>query len=328
MFRLIQRLLRTLIVAILGGFTLLFLATAYFVFGVHSDSRLVEPNLAFWMAHEWSTGTSNDFYYLSQNVEEYGITDLYFHVGPINEDGSLASDLNVFTTGLNSLSTTNYAWIGQIRSQIDLEDPTIREKIIASSEWILTKGFDGIHVNIEPVRHNDDAFITLMQELRTSLNETNPEAKISVAMDEWQPHYLSLFINLFSDTKTESYWTSSQVKEVAQYADQMAVMTYDTNFHDPRLYSWWVEQQTVQLSNLMPENTELLIGIPSYETGESMDSDAENIETGITGFYRGATNYRSNLDKITGIAIYSYWEMDNDEWPLLNALNQTNNTTE
>ena len=306
MFRLIQCLLRTLIVAILGGFTLLFLAIAYYVFGVHSDSRLVEPNLAFWMEHEWSTGTTKDFYYLAEKVEEHGITDLYFHVGPIDGNGNLANDLNIFTAGLDSLNTTNYAWIGQIRSQIKLNKPEVREQIIASSEWVLSKGFDGIHIDIEPVHHDDTDFITLLTELRTALNETYPDIKISVAMDEWQPHIPSILLGLLYDVNVESYWTSSQVKEVSQYADQMVVMTYDTNFHDPSLYSWWVEQQTIRLSNLVPENTELFIGIPSYEEGSSLDPDAENIKTGITGFYRGATNYRSNLDRITGIAIYSY----------------------
>ena len=310
MFRLLQRFIRVLIVVILGGFTLLFLAIAWFIFGVHSTNKLVDSNLAFWMEHDWSTGTQNNFFDLSQKIEDYGITDLYFHVGPIAEDGSLATDLNVFTAGLETLSTTNYAWLGQLRSKIDLDDPEIRSAIVSSAEWILTKGFDGIHLDIEPVRHDDDAFPALVQELRRAI----PDTKISVAMDEWQPHLLSLLLG------TQSYWTSKQVKTISEFADQMVVMTYDTGFHDPRLYTWWVEQETIALSRLVPEGTEVFIGIPSYEEGESIDPNTENIETGITGFYRGVQNLRSKIENLTGIAIYAYWEMDSDEWTLLNAL--------
>lgn len=312
MFRLINRIVRTLIVFTIGSFILLFSAFAWFVVGIHSDSQLTTPRLAFWMEHDWVTGTSKDFYYLAEKVKEYGVTDLYFHVGPIESDGSLASDLNIFTPGFEALGTTNYAWIGQVRSQIDLDDPEVRAQIIKASQWVLDQGFDGIHVDIEPVKHEDTSFVDLLVEMKEELPETT---KISVAMDEWQPHMLSIMLGNYLDQKIESYWTSDQVRAVSEYVDQIVVMTYDTKFSDGALYSWWVEQQTIALSKLIPEEgVELFIGIPSYETGEGIDPEAENVETGVRGFYQGLTNLRSKWEKISGIAIYSYWEMDSDEW--------------
>ena len=319
----------------MGGFTLLFLAIAWFVLGVHIDENYKDPQLAFWMEHGWSTGTQNDFSYLAQQAQDYNITDLYFHVGPITDEGGLADDLNIFTEGLRALPTTNYAWIGQIRSQINLDDEAVRQNIIQSAEWTLSHGFDGIHLDIEPVRPDDTGFQLLIQELHTSLHGDTTENQdstdvaaplISVAMDEWQPHTLSQLVGLVLDTTIQSYWTSGQIRDVAEYADQLVVMTYDTNLHDPMLYEWFVSQQLIALSKIAPQGTEVFIGIPSYEEGASLDPLTENIETGLAGYYYGITNIRTETEKIAGVAIYPYWEMDDPEWELLETIQHPSET--
>ena len=134
MFKEIYRLILWLTLAIVLGAAVLF----WYLFGVHIQSREVPDRLAFWMEHSWSTGLSSgqngDYATLAQQASTYGITDLFFHVGPIEEDGSLADDLAIFTPGLEAIGTTNYAWVGQVRSQIDLSSQTVRQKIIESSE--------------------------------------------------------------------------------------------------------------------------------------------------------------------------------------------------
>ena len=94
-------------------------------------------------------------------------------------------------------------------------------------------------------------------------------------------------------------------------------MTYDSGFHDPGFFSWWVEQQTIALSKLMDEDTRLLIGVPVYTEGSNFDPEAENIETGLVGYTRGLTNLRSDPENIDGIAIYPYWEMNEGKWQVL-----------
>lgn len=316
MFAKVQRVARIVIVLVFTISTLFFLAVAWFGFGVHNDDRQIEPRIAIWMEHAWARGTEKDYYFLKQEIEDANVTDLYFHVGPLGPNGELAEDLNIFRPGLEALDTTNFAWLGQIRSQIDLDDPEVRQGVIESAQWILDRGFDGIHLNIEPVRANDEGFFLLVEELRTTL----PETSLSVAMDEWQPHWISQLVGWAIDANVESYWNSKQVRQVAQHVDQLAVMTYDTRFRDPVLYAWWVEQQTVALSKIVPADTELFIGIPAYEEGESIDPLAENVQTGLSGFIKGVSNLRSKLDNITGVAVYSYWELDKSEWSLLKSI--------
>lgn len=316
MFRIIHRLARSVIVLLILITIILAASSVWFLVGVYSNSRNLDPQVAFWMEHSWVNGTQNDFSVLAECVKNYGITDLYFHVGPIQEGGELADDLNFFKAGFETLGTTNYAWIGQVRSKIDIDNEGVRTGIVNSSRWLIDQGFDGIHLDIEPVREDDTAFILLVAQMRQAL----PNAKISVAMDEWQPHIFSQLIAKFLDMPIESYWSTSQIKQVAELVDQIVVMTYDSNLKNSKDYIWWVEQQTIALSDRVPKDTELFIGIPSYEEGESIDPTVENIQTGLAGFERGYKNLRSDYGKITGIAIYSYWEMSDDEWAALKNL--------
>jgi len=315
MFKWAQRIARILIVFVTGAFLVFALIVAWYVFGFHKASRLVEPDVAFWMQHSWATAEHDNFVDLANQIDDLPPTSLYFHVGPINEDGTLAKDLELNPANFQILASTNYAWLGQIRSEIDLSDPAVRATIVSSSQWLLAQGFDGIHLDIEPIRPDDSDFVLLLQDL----DEAFPTTPISVAMDEWQPDFITQLIANIFDTTIVSYWTSEQVLEQMPYVDEFVVMTYDTGFHDPGLFSWWVEQQTIALSKLMDENTRLLIGLPVYDEGSNFDPLTENLESGLIGYTKGLSNLRSNREGIDGIAIYPYWMMDEEEWIILNT---------
>ncbi|MFT7184325.1 MAG: hypothetical protein ACI9QC_000664 [Oceanicoccus sp.] len=313
MFKWAQRIARILIVSVTVTFLTFAIITAWYVFGFHSSSRLTPPEVAFWMQHSWVTAEHENFVDLAHELDALPASSLYFHVGPINEDGTLADDLEIKPANFNTLPSTNYAWLGQIRSKIELSDPEVRATIISSAEWLLDQGFDGIHLDIEPIRPDDTDFPLLVQEMNAAL----PGTPISVAMDEWQPDLITQMVANWYDVSIVSYWSSEQVVALMPYVDEFVVMTYDTGFHDPAFFSWWVEQQTIALSKLMDDDTKLLIALPVYSEGSNFDPEAENIETGLVGYTRGLTNLRSNSDSIDGIALYPYWEMDEAEWQVL-----------
>lgn len=310
MFKTAQKTLRTAIVLCALFFTVFFLSIGYFVLGFHHEQP-IPTRLSFWLEHAFSTG-EKDLSELSTSP----LTDLYIHAGPLNADGTLPGDLALSKEELNVEGKTVYAWLGQIRSKIDLEDASVRKNILDSATFLLSAGFEGIHLDIEPVQRDDEAFFTLLEELRAQ----HPTAKLSVAMDEWQPHGLSQWIADYYDVSIESYWSTEQVEQVLPFIDQLVVMTYDTGFKDPRLYAWWVEQQTVALSSILEDSTvELFIGIPSYSQGSHFDPNVENVSTGLAGFKDGVDNVRSAVQSITGVAVYSYWEMSEEEWKILKS---------
>jgi len=319
MFKKLQKIIQIISAIAFGSLSLFIIVLMWMTNGFHNDSHVIEPRLAFWMEPAWSTGEVNDFVTLKSQIQEFNISDLYFHVGPLDAYGSLADDLKIDAANLAALSTTNYAWIGQIRGQIDIDDELIREEVILSAKEMINQGFDGIHIDIEPFRSEDESFYSLVEEMRAAM----PGIPISIAMDQWQPHTLTQFFASYYGVSIESYWDTSQVERIAEYVDQMVVMTYDTGFTTPELYIWWVEQQVIALSKRMDDDTEIFIGIPSYEKAVSIDPATENVQTGLEGFQSGMTNLRTDLTTLAGVAIYSYWEMDEDEWEILRTYEAT-----
>lgn len=311
MFKATQKTLRFLIFFFGFFSTLCFLIIALFWFGIHIQKEH-ETRLAFWLPHDFSTGVQSTQTLINQ-LQDLPVTDLYFHVGPIQEDGGLPKDLKLDADTFAALSSTDYAWIGQIRRKIDLENSDVRAKIVDSAKELIAQGFEGLHIDIEPIREDDSAFIILLQELELAL----PKTPISVAMDEWQPDALTQQIAQHFEVSIESYWSTEQIEKVLPYVDQLVVMTYDTGFHDPKLYSWWVEQQTLALSNRVSPTVELFIGIPCYTSGTHFDPNAENLSSAFTGYEQGVNNLLSNSSRISGLAIYPYWEMDDTEWTTL-----------
>ncbi len=320
MFKATQKTLRSLILFFACVFVFSFLAIVWFWFGLHVEKEH-EPRLAFWLPHSFSNGVQSPAS-LTAQFEGLPVTDLYFHVGPFEPDGSVASDLVIDGAALALLPSTDYAWVGQIRSKIDLDDPAVRAQIVDSCQWLLEQGFEGLHFDIEPIREDDTAFLLLLQELQVAL----PDAPVSVAMDEWQPHGISQWVASYFDVSIESYWSTEQVENILPYVDQLVVMTYDTGFRDPRLFSWWVEQQTLALSKRVGPDVELFIGVPCYNEGARFDPLAENIASSLLGYERGVQNLRTKTANVSGLAIYPYWEMDETEWTQLRTFFQNHET--
>ncbi len=279
--------------------------------GIRLPNQPQNSSTAFWLPHALMNGPSPEWDQLKERLKTAPIDALYFHVGPVDALGELPP---LQVPPLAELPTQNLAWMGQIRSQIDLDDATVRAHFVDSALKMKAAGFDGVHIDIEPVRRDDTAFVQLLEELRAK----DPDLFISVATDEWQPHWLSQSVARLLDVNIESYWSSEQVRAVAKYTDEIVIMTYDTRLSDPKLYRAWVAIQTSHVSRILPPETRLRIGLPVYVDGPSLNPDAENLKTGLQGYHMGASNILTHHKNLAGIALYPYWEMQEDEWDLLN----------
>ena len=138
--------------------------------------------------------------------------------------------------------------------------------------------------------------------------------KISVALAEFIPESIVWLTKKTKDFK--NYNSEVNYRNVAQYSDQIVVMVYDTGLQKEWLYRNLVSEQTIWLSRLLPD-VELFVGIPSYDdnvTGEPQE--VENIENGVLGVIDGLNNVRSDEEVFAGLAIYAYWETDEEEWDI------------
>jgi len=316
--------------AILTALLVVFLAW-YFLIGPHGNLEGKDFNLksnGLWVKHAWvgneqETAVVED---LALKLAKYDIEYVFVHTGPFDSDGTIPEERYKFASEfLRILKAKNpdvivLAWVGQVRSELDIDDADIRENITTTCEKLISEtGFDGIHYDIEPIAHDDTAFLTLLQETRAELGE---DTFISVATDEWQPSFLSDLAGEILDKDITSYWETDYFKATAEIADQIVIMTYDTSLGEIEHYEWLVEQQVIYLTQILNGyDTELLIGIPTYDDDkESFDPLVENMESGLKGIIQGLNNRRAEVSVFTGVAIYAEWETDDAEWGIYEKL--------
>jgi len=302
----------------------------YFFIGLHGNLEGKDFNTGengLWIKHAW-VGNEQDTEViedLALKLAKYDIKYVYVHTGPIDADGTIPEERYKFAQEFLQILTEKnpdivpLAWLGQIRSEVDIDDPKIRANIVETSKKLISEtGYKGIHYDIEPIPHDDQSFLDLLQETRDAIGEST----ISIATDEWQPSLISDVASIILKQEIKSYWETTYFQAAAEIADQIVVMTYDTSLSDPEHYEWLVEQQVIYLSQLLaPYGKELLIGIPTYEDDkESFDPEVENMETGLIGIIAGLNNKRTTRDTFTGVAIYANWETDESEWDIYEKL--------
>jgi hypothetical protein len=172
-------------------------------------------------------------------------------------------------------------------------------------------GFDGVHLNVESVRNDDPAFLSLLEEVRATIGD---RASLSIAGAHWNPAPSEIF------TVVGSFgWQSSYYGQVAMRVDQIATMTYDSHMPMAALYRLWVrEQMRGVLASLAGIPVEVLFGVSvSREHSPSHDPTAETLASGLTGICVGMeTKRREEGHSLShqGVALYAAWEMTQLDW--------------
>lgn len=283
-----------------------------------SGSYFNKGHNAIWIGHAWvgEEKSYNEIKDLVDTLEKHEIDTVFVHTGPLNYDGNVDPEIYKYAISfLDQAKKLNnnieyQSWLGQIRRKINLSDKEVRINVAKLSSMLTQMiGFDGIHFDIEPVWDDDLDFIELLKDSREIMPDNK---KISVALAEFIPKSVINFTE--SIHEFENYNSEVNYLNVAEYADQIVVMAYDTGLDSDWLYKSLLEEQTIWLTDLT-QDAEIFIGIPAYEDQkESFNPDVENIFNALHGVINGLNNIRSDKDNFAGIAIYPYWEMDVHEW--------------
>lgn len=308
---------------VVAGF-LLYLYLSYR--GPISNQRRSQGRNALWVAHQWvgEHHTSREYVELATRLKENGITDAFFHVGPLNSAGTIDQERYPHAASLIENVKQMYpevrvqAWIGQVERKgggpLDLSDARVRDRIVQTATDFLDMGFDGVHYNIEPVFSGDRDFIDLLQRTREI---TRASSKVvSVAADELEPlPGAERFVRVFA--KQAGFWNKEYYLEVAASVDQIAVMMYDTALPTAWLYGSLVEWETTSLVDLLGGQVTLFMGVPSYEDERwTFNPGAENVQSALRGIQKGLEHLDEQEMENFGVAIYAEWTTDEEEWEL------------
>ena len=241
-------------------------------------------------------------------LRSHGVKYVFPHVCPASPNGEIAPvdpvQTERFLDHFGDFAVI--PWVGGVLVvQCSPEAPQWRTNFVASVVDLFQSHprLAGVQVNIEPMPNGNPDFLTLLDELRQAMS---PGKILSVAAypppTRWHPF-------------PEGHWEESYFRKVAQRADQLAPMMYDTAIMLPKLYQHLMSGWTSEILN-WSGNTQVLLGIPVYDdfgVGYHFPH-VENLQNALLGIHAGLSKYETLPKNYAGVAIYCEWEMDPQEW--------------
>ncbi len=224
-----------------------------------------------WLGHAWVDGrkTRSDVDALATQLRGTGIRDLFVHTGPFSDDGSLQSSLRPRARWLIGAlhaalpGVRVQAWLGAhpVPGQLDLGSATTRRTVLTAMSQVLDDGFDGIHLDMEPVDDGDPDLVTLVHDTHAVTKARHAVLSLSVSM---LAPVAGLAGAVAALPGRHAVWSAGYLHRLAEQVDQVAVMAYDTWSWTPQVYTGWVRRMTTLALRAVPTSVALLIGVPAY----------------------------------------------------------------
>ncbi len=284
-----------------------------------SEQRFDRGRNGLWVGHQWYTGLNvrseepvgdeelRDFV---DTLARQRIRYAYVHVGPLLPDGGIEDQAGPLFAELRRRTpdVLYLAWLGGIAARLPVEDPAWRAVVVETIERLRSEGFDGIHLNIEPLEDHHPGYLDLLGEVRARLPDdfmlshaTRRAGPLGIAFGPLQPLFLS-----------EDFY-----RRTMELADQTVLMAYDTKMDVEKHYVAFVKHQTELLIEwgCGTDGHQVLIGIPSYEDVPLYSNpEIENIATAAQGVRAALEEHGPDLHCFEGVAVYANWVTDDGEW--------------
>jgi len=177
------------------------------------------------------------------------------------------------------------AWLGDEvlpSGRMSLEDPSTRVRIVASARQVLARGFDGVHLDLEPVGDADPGYLALLGALHPVVHAAG--AVLSVSAEQVEPLPGTRWAMEAAEGHS-SWWSADYLHQVASRVDQIALMTYDTALWSSSAYSGFIRDETAVALRAVPSDVALLIGLPAFHDAHDLEhsSSAETVAAAVRG---------------------------------------------
>lgn len=274
-----------------------------------------------WLRHSWvgDSRTVREYDDLAAMLKRMGITDAFFHAGPFRGDGTIPPAKYSYAPDLiRNIRRTEpdirlYVWLGQVEAKggglLDISYPQTRETILRTATRFLEMGFDGIHLNIEPIYSNDPDYLDLLRALHKVTNELGKRLSVSAYKPERIPGTERIVRRV---SRNPGYWQKEYFLKVAREVDQVVVMTYDSGYPLPSMYG----NSISRTAKWCIENgiDDLLIGIPSYDEYKGGHFPyVENLDNALLGLKQGVSTLDEEDRSKVGASIYAEWTTSDAE---------------
>ncbi|MFG2325448.1 hypothetical protein [Streptomyces sp. NPDC048568] len=292
--------------------------------GDPADGTYTRNRDAIWLGHAWVDGRKDDadLAAFARRVKPTGIRDLYVHTGPMEHDGTLPKSLYPKARWLidgvhrELPGVRVQAFLGDVLATegpdgMRLEKAATRAAVVDSARQVLDAGYEGVHLDLEPMHSGDRDFLSLLDDVRAVTRDRGAQLSVAAHQIDPLPELHSVF-GLF--TKHPKWWSQEFFGQVARRVDQIAVMSYDTAQPLEGTYGGYVAQQTSLALEVTPPTTHLLMGLPFYhESNFDHWGHAETVAAAVRGVRLGLS--RTDADReLFGVAPYIDFAATEKNW--------------
>jgi hypothetical protein len=292
---------------------------AYAPYGDTAAHPFNQDRNAVWLEHRWleKPHSVEEMEQMFRFLDHHGIVYAYPHLIPFDSAGRLPlhnrEQMRAFLASARQVAPNMkiLPWVGGLRvgykrsrsGTLDLGDLGQRQRMVAECRGLMDEGFDGIHLNVEPVANGDDDYLALLRALRAAVGT----GILSLSATRPGPVAPAFAPNFF--------WTADYYARIADSADQVVLMTYDTAIPTPSLYRRYVAYaaSAVTANLARSHRTRVLVGIPTYdETGLMHRKGVETPENALLGVVSGLRGRAGGT--FEGVALYAEWTTDPEDW--------------
>jgi exosortase K len=199
-------------------------------------------------------------------------------------------------------------WLSGHASELPLQDPEWRNRVIQSLGRLSAAGVTGIHLNIEPIRNEHPGYVELLRGIRDRFDGT---FFISHATCRVAP------VGLIGSVMPRYFWSPEFYRATMRAADQTVLMGYNTTLWSRKMYCSYMKKQTqtlLECASKVPRH-QVLIGIPSYDRASFLfDPLVENMVSASLGIRAALEEMPSLPQAFKGVAIYANWTTSPEEW--------------
>ena len=207
-------------------------------------------------------------------------------MGPLSDDGSLdpakAPAAAWFVRQVHALipGVRVQAWLGDEVAPsggMDVESAATRARIVGAARQVPVLGFDGVHLDLEPIGDADPGYLLLLSALRPVVHAAGRVLSVSAEQVEPLP---GTRWPMEAVEGHSSWWSAGYLRQVAARVDQVAIRSYDTALWSPSAYSGFVRDETATALAVVPPDVALLIGVPAYHDVHSLEHSSSAETTG------------------------------------------------
>jgi len=312
---------RLAVLAVVAGLALLL----YFAFapvGDFAPHPFNHDRNAVWLEHRWleRRQPEAETEALLARLHARGVAYVFPHLIPFDAAGRLPphdrDEMRAFLAAARRVAPDMKVlpWIGGVRKgykrqrpgTVELGDLSQRQRMVAEVRGLVDEGFDGVHLDVEPVDDGNDEYLAVLRAMRTAVGAGH---LLSVSAIRPAPVGLPRAPNFA--------WSPDYYARVAATVDQLVIMAYDTALPTASLYQRyvrWAARSVAGALDATGSEARVLMGVPTYEPYtfmhrrgvETPENSLAGVVAGLRGLGAGGT--------FEGVAIYADWTTDEKEW--------------